>query len=74
MKPIPFLPPGPYGFETTARPGQPDGSGHVYITDASGRRIATVWGDADEKLAFVELIRRADRAYRRQVTSEAAGA
>jgi hypothetical protein len=32
------------------------GGGHVYLTDANGRKIAAVWGKADEKQAAAELI------------------
>lgn len=53
------LPSGPYRYETTAAPGAHDGSGHVYIIDAAGRRIASIWGKADEKLALADLIIRA---------------
>jgi hypothetical protein len=68
VKEIPYLPLGPYAYETTARPGAHDGTGHVYLVDATGRRIATLWGTAAEKLALADLFMRADRAYRRQVT------
>lgn len=53
------LPPGPYAYETTQPAGAPDGSGHVYIIDASGRKIASMWGKPAEKLALAELILRA---------------
>jgi hypothetical protein len=32
------------------------GGGHVYILDANGRKIAAVWGKAEEKTATAELI------------------
>lgn len=50
------LPPGPYAFHTTALPGQPIGNGHVYLVDANGRRIASIWGKGEEKIALVEMI------------------
>lgn len=50
------LPPGPWHYETTARVGDHDGKGHVYIVDADGRKITTVWGPADSKLATANLI------------------
>lgn len=52
-------PPGPYSFMTTALPGEHLGTGHVYIVDANGRKIAACWGTKDEKLALAELIIRA---------------
>lgn len=50
------LPPLPWSYETNARVGEHEGSGFVYLLDASGRKIGTVWGKPDEKLAIVELI------------------
>lgn len=50
------LPPGPFGFETTARPDEHIGTGHVYIIDATGRKIATVWGSKENKIALAEMI------------------
>ena len=50
------LPAGPFHYETTAPFGAHDGKGHVYIVDATGRRIASLWGPADTKLAMAELI------------------
>lgn len=32
------------------------GGGHVYLVDADGRKIAAVWGKADEKKAAADLI------------------
>ena len=32
------------------------GSGHVYILDANGRKIASLWGKPEEKLALAEAI------------------
>lgn len=50
------LPPGPLSYETTAPPGEPDGKGHVYIVDATGRKIASLWGPAETKMAMAALI------------------
>jgi hypothetical protein len=50
------LPLGPFSYETTAAPGEHDGKGHVYITDANGRKIASIWGSAKEKMELVTLI------------------
>lgn len=51
-----FLPPGPFGYETTAPLDDHHGKGHVYIVDATGRKIAVCWGKPDEKLALKDLI------------------
>lgn len=32
------------------------GGGHIYITDANGRKIAAIWGKAEEKTATADLI------------------
>jgi hypothetical protein len=53
------LPAGPWHYETTARRGEPDGTGHVYIVDATGRKIMSVWGSAATKMAIAELVLRA---------------
>jgi len=50
------LPPGPYSFETITARGGDEGNGHVYILDATGRKIASIWGKGAEKLALAELI------------------
>ncbi len=50
------LPPGPFEYETTAPFDGNHGKGHVYIVDADGRKIATVWGPADTKMAMKDLI------------------
>ena len=55
------LPPGPFEYETTAIPiaSKHHGMGHVYIVDANGRKIASLWGKPDEKLALKDLILKA---------------
>lgn len=50
------LPRGPYAYVTSAREGQHDGSGVVHVVDASGRKIAAMYGQPDEKLALTELL------------------
>ncbi len=50
------LPPGPFEYETTAPLDDHHGKGHVYIVDANGRKIASIWGKPDEKLALKDLI------------------
>lgn len=53
------LPPGPYEYMTTAALDDHHGVGHVYIVDANGRKIASIWGKPDEKLALKDLILKA---------------
>ena len=50
------LPPLPWSYETNARVGDHEGKGFVYLLDANGRKIGTVWGNPNEKLAIVQLI------------------
>lgn len=50
------LPPLPWSYQTSTREGQHDGAGFVYLLDANGRKIGTVWGKPDEKLATAELV------------------
>lgn len=50
------LPPLPWSYETNAPVGAHEGKGFVYLLDANGRKIGTVWGNPDEKLALAEFI------------------
>lgn len=50
------LPPLPWSYETNARTGAHEGNGFVYLLDATGKKIGTVWGTPDQKLAVVEAI------------------
>lgn len=50
------LPPGPFGYVTTADLNDHHGMGHLYIVDANDRKIASCWGKPDEKLAMKDLI------------------
>lgn len=50
------LPQGPFGIVVTATKDQHLGAGHVYICDASGRKVASLWGPADQKIALADLI------------------
>jgi hypothetical protein len=50
------LPPTPWSYSTNAPIGQHEGKGFVYLLDANGRKIGTVWGNPDEKLALAEVI------------------
>ncbi len=50
------LPPLPWSYSTNAPVGAHEGKGFVYLLDANGRKIGTVWGNPDEKLAVAELI------------------
>ena len=61
----PDLPPGPFNLLVTALPGRHDGSGHVYLIDKDGRKIASLWGRQEEKIALVDLIIDAERMLRR---------
>jgi len=40
-----------------------NGVGHVYIVDATGRKIAAIWGKADEKGDTAALIVRVVNAF-----------
>ena len=62
------LPPGPFSYLTTAAPGQPDGKGHVYIVDANGRKIASLWGPADAKMERAALIIKSRDAVSRETS------
>jgi len=50
------LPPRPWSFMSITPQGKPLGNGHVYLLDANGRKIASLWGNADEKIATAELV------------------
>ena len=52
----PNLAPGPWHFETTAGVTEHDGHGHVYMVDANGRKIASLWGSAETKIATADLM------------------
>tara|TARA_Y100000310_G_C20211144_1_gene591379 strand:- start:327 stop:620 length:294 start_codon:yes stop_codon:yes gene_type:complete len=45
--------PGPLDYVTV--PARASGGGHVYIIDSKGRKIAALWGSAEEKIANAEL-------------------
>ena len=48
------LPPGPWSYEEVrSEKSRYEGSGHVYLLDANGRKIASIWGKPDEKMALV---------------------
>lgn len=50
------LPPLPWSYQTNAPVGKHEGNGFVYLLDANGRKIGTLWGTPDEKLAVAEMI------------------
>lgn len=50
------LPPKPYHYMTTAKPGDHEGFGHVYLCDVTGKKIASLWGKPDAKKALLQLI------------------
>jgi len=52
----PALPPAPWGWECNGPAGSPMGSGFVYLLDANGRKIGTVWGRPAEKVALADMI------------------
>lgn len=56
------LPPRPWHYLITAPEGRHQGSGHVYLIDANNRKIASLWGTADEKIALAQLIINASEA------------
>lgn len=45
--------PGP--LDWTGTPATASGGFHAYITDANGRKIAALWGGAEEKVANAHL-------------------
>jgi len=53
------LPAVPFSIHLT-RPDL-EGGGHIYIQDADGRNIVSVWGKGKEKLALANLIVDASR-------------
>lgn len=46
----------PLEYEITAPPGAHEGSGHVYIVDATGKKLASLWGSAEAKMALCQII------------------
>lgn len=48
------LPPLPFSYLTNS--GGNGNPGFVYILDANGRKIASIWGKPSEKIAVAELI------------------
>lgn len=46
----------PLDYMITARPGEHEGSGHVYIVDANGKKLASLWGPKETKIAMAQLI------------------
>lgn len=50
------LPRGPFKYMTTAPRGGHEGKGQVYLLDADGKKVATLWGSPDQKLAIAEFM------------------
>jgi hypothetical protein len=50
------LPAGPWGIIITAKGGDHPGSGHVYLCDGNGRKIASIWGTPAEKIAIANVM------------------
>mgnify|MGYP001596779109 CR=1 FL=1 len=65
------VPPLPWSYQTNAPVGQHEGKGFLYLLDANGRKIGTLWGRPDEKLAAAELICDASDAANEQRSSDA---
>ena len=65
------LPPLPWSYQTNAPVGAHEGTGFIYLLDANGRKIETLWGTPDEKLASAELICDASDAFhvKQQISS-----
>ncbi len=53
---IEALPPGPWTWTDNGPIGRPFGTGFVYLHDATGRKIGTVWGTPTEKVAIANMI------------------
>jgi hypothetical protein len=50
------LPPGPWTWTDNGPIDRPLGTGFVYLHDATGRRIGTVWGTPAEKVSIANMI------------------
>ena len=50
------LPPAPWTWTDNGPIDRPLGTGFVYLHDATGRKIGTVWGSPGEKVAIANLI------------------
>ncbi len=50
------LPPLPWSYETNTPAESLPGSGFVYLVDTNNRRIAALWGKAEEKMAMARFI------------------
>ena len=50
------LPPGPWGYSTTAFKGEHPGEGHVTIVDANNIPVAACFGPPDTKIATAALM------------------
>jgi hypothetical protein len=55
-QPTACLPKGPFTFLSTAREGKHLGSGAMFVLDANGRKVATVWGSPEEKVELAALM------------------
>jgi hypothetical protein len=51
----PALPPKPYALMTSGSPSK-NGTLHLYLIDATGRKIAAIWGKPGEKELIAEHI------------------
>lgn len=52
----PLLPAGPWSIIITALPTEHPGAGHVYIADANGKKIMSIWASAAQKMEIADFI------------------
>lgn len=61
-KPAPALPPFPWDWTVAAFPTN-NAKSHIYLVDATGRKIAAIWGREGEKELTADLILKAVTDY-----------
>ncbi len=50
------LPPRPWSYSTKTFDKRTEGQGFLYLHDATGRKIGTLWGRPHEKIAMAKEI------------------
>lgn len=50
------LPPLPWTWQDLGHADRPMGTGFVYLLDATGRKIGTLWGRPHEKVAIANMV------------------
>lgn len=50
------LPTGPFEYTENRPADTKPGSGHVFLLDGNGRKIAAIWGKPEEKIALAQFI------------------